>query len=1077
MTQNESRNVSTAHVPQSKPQPPIKAPANVAAEGYSRQMKLDRIMIVIVTLTVATTCFLISSSEGTEVGHQPWSQGSILQLLAELMAMNYQYPTARGVEIKWLTHGLGAAVALLVAAAAWFLATRREDESFVATTASPPNRKIRSPDGHPRSTLASALSPATAAQIVMVLFAGWMMLSALWAPWPAAALGEGIRQLMITLWAIALARTLSQRGVRNVATALVIVLTLMAGVGIWYYIERNPFQRLKFPIGNPIFLAACLLPGITLSIAALLNCLIDPFGKQPSSKNATAKTTGTQNDSTFHPYRVYIAAAVALVILFWAWRLTESRSPVLGLVVGIAATIIIAVRGRWRWLLMGTALLVLLAGGWWANAQMSTLEGGRGANIRLRLYSWQYAMDLFLEEPIIGQGQGGYLLLAQQMSRADAERDPAAFPGPLLGHAHNEWLQIMADLGAVGIGLCLAAVGFTLRAATSALRALSRARDRWCLLGLLAAFIAILAEEGADVALRMPGLPVIFYTIIGLIWAMARDTNTGLTVKHKTHSKPIRVIGLAAATVGAIAIATVAARDWRGALADPEVTTYVEKKKWDQAIQRGQQAASCRLVVESRLAAEFQTIQAAREAAREQLRRLHEMLTRPIESARSQIAITRLAQEDSARFTIYFDMAVHKGTQMLERIPTYPFVAGWIADLWLMRQDMEKLEQRLGLRGTSGNYIAQARQALQQEYLRDPLNVEAGLRLLELSADQPLDNRIDILRKLLRTGSISQQQLRQTETVLMGYLQEPGFTTTIAKLLAQADRALSETNAANWPDGYAPETFRLAALAHMLQRRFDLAAALAQRSIVLYKTIRQQFPHAVAYAHLDEARYLLLAYPNEPKRAVLACQEAIANWPPVRLRESELVPVRHLLATYLLATGDEVAARNELRRAKPSVSEAERTANIGKLLADLCQYFAGLSLNQRPAAYPTWVAQSLRLAPNWPGAHLVAAGLAFDRNNNTQAIHHLESTERLINNPAHMARILQSFLARTPHNQALRDFAATRLKQLPPRNQPPPTNTQPDTSASAPATAPAKPPMMNVPTSQPTGPVNNHPQP
>ena len=40
---------------------------------------------------------------------------------------------------------------------------------------------------------------------------------------------------------------------------------------------------------------------------------------------------------------------------------------------------------------------------------------------------------------------------------------------------------------------------------------------RWCLLGLLGGLIAICAEETTDVALRMPGLPVIFYGVIGMI--------------------------------------------------------------------------------------------------------------------------------------------------------------------------------------------------------------------------------------------------------------------------------------------------------------------------------------------------------------------------------------------------------------------------------------------------------------------------------------------------------------------------------------------------------------------------------
>ena len=215
----------------------------------------ERVMIVVLAITLAATCWLISAGRGTEEGHRAWRAGSALRIVTNLMALDFEYPTRRGSEIKWLTAGVGSAAAILVAGVVCYRRTRRDDdEIFLSQQASFPEA-----DDAP-ITNKLKIGPAETAQLALVVYTGWMLASAMWARWPEAALGEAMRQLIFTVWAIALGRTLSRRSAPVACRVLAGVLVLTAIVGIWYYIERNPFQRLKFPIGNPIFLAACLIP-------------------------------------------------------------------------------------------------------------------------------------------------------------------------------------------------------------------------------------------------------------------------------------------------------------------------------------------------------------------------------------------------------------------------------------------------------------------------------------------------------------------------------------------------------------------------------------------------------------------------------------------------------------------------------------------------------------------------------------------------------------------------------------------------------------------------------------------------
>ena len=276
----------------------------------------ERLMVVVFVATLAATCWLISSGPGVEAGHIPWRPGSILRAITGLMALDFQYPTLRGVEVKWLVQGLGAAFALMAGMAGWFLASRQAetDRAELSPTEITERNLAVTPD---------KLTPANVAQGALLLFAGWTILSGLWSPWPTAALGEGLRQLTLAIWAIALGRTLGRRAVGQAAASMAVVLAVTAGIGIWYFFERNPYQRLKFPIGNPIFMATCLLPGITLVIGGILGTVSRWWtGSELGAGVSTELARWGRVD-----WAKAAAAVVGLFALCWALKLTDSRGP------------------------------------------------------------------------------------------------------------------------------------------------------------------------------------------------------------------------------------------------------------------------------------------------------------------------------------------------------------------------------------------------------------------------------------------------------------------------------------------------------------------------------------------------------------------------------------------------------------------------------------------------------------------------------------------------------------------------------------------------------------------------------
>ncbi len=1035
----------------------------------------DRVLLAIIVLTLAGTCFLISAAPGSEAGQQPWSEGSVLRVVAELMAFNYEFPTRRGVEIKWLVHGLGAAAAVIAAVGAWFARTRDPDEPL--QTAAPPVTSR----GDGRKKHLGHLSPAGAAQLAFLAYAGWAMFSAEWAPWPEAAVGEGFRQLIVVLWAMAIGRSLSIRAARRAGAAMVVILAVTALLSLWYYVERNPEQRLKFPIGNPIFFAACLIPGITLAVAGLAAALTETAHARARAASSPPSPRRSLEPSRSHVH-LLIAAAVALVPLLFAFWFADSRGPAVGLVVGavVAATIVSMNRLHHKHRIVAVVLLVLFAlvGTGWLWSQTSVEAGGRGATVRARLYAWHYAWNIFHERPDIGRGQGACLLLGQQMSIPDAERDPQAFPGALVGHAHNEWLEVLADLGAVGFALVATGLAMTLWAGVDAWRRSTAPRDRWCILGLLAAFVALIVEETFDVALRMPGLPAFFFTIVALIWVYAGATpqNTAQTTaviepaaqggppplemmpRVNQHGAPpvrglirwtLRWIGLIAALGVAAVITSVVWRDWEGALAENAAYRRADANEWDDAVTLAQVARTRRLVLEDYISADLTTARIAHLAAEDRIGQLQAMLARQENPDRLPPPARQLALEDLAVFDVYAGVALEAGIHLLERMPTCPWAAEGNADVLLLAATVESIKARIGVEQQvpPDALASQARAWLEAEFRRDRLDPQVGLKLLALSAGAPLPERIDMIRLPLRAGPM----VAEVEPALVHLLQEAGFMEMLGGMVEQARRARIAPDPSFWPDAYAPETLRLGARLLKLRGQFDGAVELTRAAVTMYEQIRRRFPNIVSHALLEQARFELYADPGHADLAARTCEQAISAWPPVRERERELVPLYEELAVYQLAAGREDLARHTLRRIEDRPSQREAMdVRVGRALAELCTWFIPFPDDRRPAEFESWLNRCLELAPAESTASVLGgmARVHLQRGLDARAIEVLKRlAARFEPGPSNpVTQVVRSLLAEFGASQALQEYGREVL------GSPPAAETQPAASMPAPPT-------------------------
>jgi O-antigen ligase len=137
----------------------------------------------------------------------------------------------------------------------------------------------------------------------------------------------------------------------------------------------------------------------------------------------------------------------------------------------------------------------------------------------VRLYNWQAAIDQFKVAPAFGTGAGTHLYYGRFFRRPQIQADPE--------HAHNDYLELLAEYGLVGL------VGMTIflfvhvNSCTSALALAARSRaedsphdlrdNRIALqIGSLSAISAYLAHSVTDFNLHVPGNALLFAFIFGI---------------------------------------------------------------------------------------------------------------------------------------------------------------------------------------------------------------------------------------------------------------------------------------------------------------------------------------------------------------------------------------------------------------------------------------------------------------------------------------------------------------------------------------------------------------------------------
>lgn len=872
-----------------------------SAGGETRRDVCAGVALGAALALLAATFFLISPPTGqTYPGAIPWRAGSWLHGVVDAMSLGGRLVSVRGVEIKDYALHLAAAAGLVLAAVS--LARRGGGAT------------------------ASARGPVRHAQVLLGLWVGLSLLSGLWAGDAELARGQALLYAISVAWSVALAVALPTRLVRPLLRGTMLLSALAGALCVWYFHERNPYHRPGFPLGNPATLAAALLPGVLIALGTIGEAL----GSRDRRRRGASIAA--------------VSAALSLVPLIWCLWLTYSRGALLGLGAGLAAFGVSVVSARWRRVLAATlGIAVVVGGAWWFSTSHLDVTMARGATMRFRLYAWRYAAELWNADSwtrVAGQGAAAYPRLAGAYAVRDRALDPAAFMGEIVEHAHNELFEILAEIGLVGGVTWVGGMIATIAAAVAAMRARAGPRgpgaptargpqpaddSPWPLRSLLASVVALLGDAAFGSALRLPGVPAIFFTLLGTLWAACRNgppAQTGgspasaAARSDASACKPAAAAQLAVfvVLVAAVGCGWLAARNWTGVQHEFAAQAAYGREDYGTALSDAA-AARRRLLDPVRvMAARRLEVQCLFGAARQ--------------AVQAWYAATESRPEARAAAIARATRAYEAAVDLRNRVPAFEYTdvyaaraAEWLAHL---TAEVEPSAAR--------TWMEQAERAWRWQRQRTPYDVETLLALTRYPAALP--DHVALLRDALRFGD-TYGPWRATLEQFAGV---PGFDNVLGDFLAAAGPITPQTDVDAIVASMAPEAYRLAAAVRGLREDHERAAALAARAAALYEPLRARFPSLQAAALSEQADYTLRSAEGGAEPAVALLRQALASLPVIQRQQyDELArPLRIRLALGLLVGEhvDEGLAALESAFGEAAAEPDELAAFVQRLLRD-----------------------------------------------------------------------------------------------------------------------------------------------
>ena len=158
-------------------------------------------------------------------------------------------------------------------------------------------------------------------------------------------------------------------------------------------------------------------------------------------------------------------------------------------------------------------------------------------SIKRRIATWKYTVLMIKDHPLLGSGIGTfkYNTLKYQAEFFAQGENRSLYPHGFADKAHNEYLQLWAEIGIVGLGIFIWLIISYFSYGLKILRKIKDEYRQGIIIGLMGAVVAVLVDGIFGFPLHLPATIVLFWLALGLTVAV------GL-LKDEVNAQEIKMI-------------------------------------------------------------------------------------------------------------------------------------------------------------------------------------------------------------------------------------------------------------------------------------------------------------------------------------------------------------------------------------------------------------------------------------------------------------------------------------------------------------------------------------------------------
>lgn len=206
---------------------------------------------------------------------------------------------------------------------------------------------------------------------------------------------------------------------------------------------------------------------------------------------------------------------LAVVVMLAALLFSTSRGAVFSLLFAVVVGLLLVVMLRGRrsrevrlWPVVAVAVIGVLS--WIGSGALSRELETRGLQDPVRQFVRISSYQMIQDYPLVGIGSGNWAFLYPMY------KDPQQFSHLVTSHAHNDYLELMAEQGVIGFGLIGCVVMLALLKMVIGLKQRRDPLMRGILFACLVAILSLLAHAWVEFHFHIPAIAAWFFVLMAL---------------------------------------------------------------------------------------------------------------------------------------------------------------------------------------------------------------------------------------------------------------------------------------------------------------------------------------------------------------------------------------------------------------------------------------------------------------------------------------------------------------------------------------------------------------------------------